>query len=635
MRNGSSGLREFGKFRLDADKQVLWHDGEPVNLPLKEIEVLSVLTENAGDVITKQELMDRVWADSFVEESNLSRHIYRIRKTFSDLGESDEIIQTVPRRGYRFTADIAENGQNSIVIERHSVSRTVIEELERSEEPNIKTIPAAHFRAPYTRYALPAVLFGVIAVSFVAIFTYNSGTTASKDVKTIAVLPFKSVSGNVEDALGLGFADSLITSLGDINQVKVLSTSAVSDYARRTYEPVEEGKRLGVDFVIDGTLQHANGKIRLTIRLTRTGDGVQIWSSLFDESESDIFKLQDAMAEQTAKAMELNLNLHNREIVMKRYTANADAYQAYLKGRFLFQQSEHQRAADEFQRAIQMDPNYALAHAGLSDALARLANASAGIKRIERYEQSRDQAKWSLAIDPNLAEAHAAMGWLLRIYDWNWSESESHFRRAIELAPNEAMNYRRLAFLFVTLGRADEAIELSSKAKQLDPLDRNHAWLLYCNRRYEESGIAYASNLNSATSDATVRDSKMGIAMAYLETGRLNEALPILEELVAENSGNFAARAIYTIALFRNGNGDDVLKHLAWLEQKVSESPGRWVRLSYVYAAMGRKEQALSALEKGLETRDDRMMWIKTTPYFDEIRNEPRFQVILSKMELE
>ncbi len=429
MDNGRNHLREFGNFRLDVERQVLWYDEEPVNLPLKEIELLVALTDNAGEVVTKRELMDSVWEDSFVEESNLSRHIYRLRKIFEELGETEEMIQTVPRRGYRFTGRVNRADGSEVVIERHSLTRTVIQEIERSEEPELVSLPATRSQVRLRSLILPGTLILLAATAVFVGFRYGSGSAVPIAESTIAVLPLKSVSGEVDDALGLGFADALITTLGGIDNMRVLSRSTVSSYTGQAFEPLAEGRRLGVDYIIDGTLQNANRKIRVPLRLTRVSDGTQLWSGNFDESETEIFKLQDAMAEQTLRALDLNLDLKDREGVIGRYTSNAEAYQAYLKGRFLFAQVRHERAAGEFRRALAIDPAYALAHAGLSDSLARLANSSAGNKRAGLYEEARLHAEQSLAIDPNLAEGHAAMGWLLRIYDWNWKDSESHIRQ--------------------------------------------------------------------------------------------------------------------------------------------------------------------------------------------------------------
>lgn len=629
MDNEFSKLREFGKFRLDVEKKVLWWDGSPVQLPPKEAELLSVLTDNAGEVVTKTELMDRLWADSFVEESNLSRHVYRLRRIFEARGERPELIETVPRRGYRFTGTITEP-EPDVVIERHSFSRTLIEEIERSEPPALQTArPKVTFRSAIL-LLVPVLFVGSIAA---ALILSNPSPSSEHARLSVAILPPRS-AGTDDHALAFGVSDTLITSLSGIDRLKVLSWSAVEKYADIDFDPRDEGKRLGVDLVVDGTLQKANNKVRVTLRITRISDGVQIWSGSFDEAETEIFRLQDVVAQQTGRAVLTTLNIDDRLFSMKRYTANAEAYEAYLRGRYLMSQLEPKKAATEFQRALQIDPRYALAYAGFSDSLARQANSSLGNERIRLYELAKLKATKALEIDPNLAEAHSAMGWLNRIYDWDWAKSEQHLRRAVELAPNQAVNYRRLAFLYVTLGRASDAIEFSRQARSFDPLEPSHAWILYCSRQYEPSAAEYQMNLFSNNSEQMIKDAKMGTAMAYIELGRTAEAIRLLDELSEMSVGNFAVTAFASIAHFKAGDAAKSTAYLEWLEKKAAEAPGRWVRLAYVYAAIGEPDKALKALEMGFETRDDRMMWVKTTPQFDGLRDDPRFVRILKKMNL-
>lgn len=629
MDNGFSNLREFGDFRLDVEKKVLWWNGAPVNLPPKEVELLSVLTDNAGEVVTKNELMDRLWADSFVEESNLSRHVYRLRRILEERGEQPSIIETVPRRGYRFAGKVSDAGP-SVIIECHSVSRTLIEELDRSDAPELR---ASATKPSYMRLVfllVPVLLLGGVAT---ALFVNSPSPKANSARASIAVIPPRS-TGVDDHALAIGISDTLITTLSDIERLNVLSSSAVERYSGGTFDTKEEGRKLGVDLVVDGTLQRANNKVRLNLRVTRVADGTQVWSGSFEEADTDLFRLQDVVAQQTGKAILATLNIEDRQLSMKRYTSNPAAYEAYLRGRYLLSQIENQKAAGEFQRALQIDPRYALAYAGLADTLARLANRSRGAERIELYEQAKLKAAQAIEIDPNLAEGHAAMGWLNRIYDWEWESSERHIQRAIELAPNEAANHRRLAFLYVTLGRTDEALKASEHARMLDPLDRNHAWVLYCARRYEASAAEYQTSLYSNTSEEIIRDSKMGTAMSFLEIGRTAEAIRQLHELVEMEPGNFAVTAFLAIAHFKDGDKEKTATILKWLEKETAEGPGRWARLAYVYAAIGNRAKALKALELAVETRDDRLMWIKTTPYFDPFRNDPRFVEILRKMRL-
>lgn len=279
------------------------------------------------------------------------------------------------------------------------------------------------------------------------------------------------LSDQLRSPLSLGFADALITSLGKLNELRVISINAVSRYADSQKEPTEIGKDLGVDSVFDGTLQKANGKLRVTLRLIRISDGKQIWSGSFDENETNIFHLQDAMAMRAAQALALTL----RPTDAKRPTENRDAYQAYLRGRFFFDKrtpEAYERAVAEFERAFAFDPNYALAYAGLADVFAMQANDSDGQKRDSLYQKSRTMAMKALELDDSSAEAHTSLGWVKRIHDWDWSGSEHEFKRALELNPNYVQAHQWYALVLITLGRTDEALAEIEKARELEPLSQ-------------------------------------------------------------------------------------------------------------------------------------------------------------------
>ncbi len=254
----NNDFREFGNFRLCAEQKVLWYKNEPVHLHLKQIEVLCVLTENTGKVIRKEELPERVWAGSFVEESNLSRHIYRLRTVFEEYGESRDLIETVPRRGFRFTGEISAKNSDDLIIERHSLTKTLIEQLEDTEEPKLVRFNHLIVRTRFDRIfafltiglVMTGVLIGVIVYS-----TQYLNSAPANSFKTLAVLPLRSIGQDGQNtALSLGFADALITRLGDIDELKLVSANAVSRFAEENQEPVEFGKKLGVDAVLVGDI---------------------------------------------------------------------------------------------------------------------------------------------------------------------------------------------------------------------------------------------------------------------------------------------------------------------------------------------------------------------------------------------
>ncbi len=630
MRNGN--IREFGRFRLDVGKGVLWHDDEPVSLPLKEIELLAALTDNAGSVVTKAELMNRVWADSFVEESNLSRHVYKIRKVFSDLGGPTDLIQTVPRRGYRFTGEMRANGNGDLVIERHSISRTFVEEPEDPAVQNEKLAKLLN-RNKKRRLLIPIVCVAVL-LSIFAYYSVYRGSAPDKPIRSIAVLPLHSFDDADDKAFELGFADTLIANLGKLNEIRVLSTNVIRKYVDKTQEPHEIARNLGVDAVIDGTLQRANGKFRITLRLIRTSDGQQIWSDSFDDAETEIFRLQDTIATQTASALSLNLNLNNRGVVLKHYTSNGDAYQAYQSGRYLHFQNQYRKAILEFERALRFDSKYVLAYAGLADSYAFLANDSEGKERVALYEKAKSYALQALALDENLAEAHTSLGWIRRIYDWDWAEAEKHLRRAVELDPNSSVARQRLAYLYITLGKTPEAVQISIQATQLDPIGHSVGWAFYCDRQYEESAAEYSRRLALATSVDMQREPRLGLMLNYNELGRFPEVVSVYDESPPELKSDFAFNVVLATALYGLGKKYESGDVLRSLEQKAKERNGRWVRLAHLYASMDREDDAISALERGLETRDDRLMWINVSPQLDKLRDDARFRDILRKMGL-
>lgn len=630
MSNNHNELRAFGKFRLDVKKKTLFLEKEIVSLPLKEIELLCLLTES-NEVISKNEILERLWTDTVVEESNLSAYIYRLRKFLAKHGESEDLIKTVPKIGYRWTGEV-----KTISDDSASETKSEIEEIPGvpqvyDEEKNpfqpIAEIPPK----PKTGNWQMRFLAGLVVIAGVLVYYIYAGAfNKSEKIKSIAVLPLKSLDDSDNKPLRLGFADALITSLGKLDELNVVSTDTISRYADGSQIPLEIGKDLNVDAVLEGTLQRANGKLRVTWRLIRISDGKQIWNKSFDESENEIFRLQDKMAIETAETLNLNLNPQTREAILKKYTQNQSAYLAYQNGRGFFFTGDMPAAAAEFEKALKLEENYALAYSGLADTYARMANGSDEPQKKEFYEKAKFYALKALTLDENLAETHASIGWIYRIYDWNWQEAEKHLRRSVELAPNNAFHKHQLAFLYITLGRTKEAVELGTEAKMLDPLSHSNAWNLFCDRRFEESAAEYQRMQKSAKK----AEGDLGLAMAYSELGKQAEAAQTIEEAFGEKK-NFAAKAILAIISFRTGEVDKSLQILSELEKEAAGSPRQLTRLAHVYAVMNKKEEALSTLEKALEQRDDRLMWIKTIPYFDNLRSEPRFRKILEKMNLQ
>ncbi len=636
MSNEYRYLREFGNFRLDAERKVLWFDGEPVNLQLKEVELLCVLTENNGEVITKQELLDKVWAGSFVEESNLSRHIYQIRKIFKEYGESSDLIQTVPRRGYRFTGEVRENENDSVIVERHSVSRTLIEELENSVEPNAKTIPADYSPAKSRYFWISIGLCLTILTAAFGFYFYDNNGKTAQPIKSIAVLPLNSLDKGENTALSLGFADALITRLGQLDEIKVISINAVSRYSDENQEPVEIGKSLGVDAVLDGTLQRANGKLRVTLRLFRIGDGKQIWSNSFEESENKIFNLQDAMAMQTAQNLALNLKTQKTS---KHPTENTEAYILYLQGEYFFRRRETSKGGTFFKKAIELDPKFAKAWAGLAAAYAMgdaMGEAEATVNK-------------ALELDPDLAEAHAVRGFIKMFLEWDWSEAEKSLNKAVALDPNSVEAHHWRGTYLSIRGRFDEAKAELNRALELDPTSANMisdlGKVYYFAREYEKAEVFFRK--------AALLEEHIADGWLFRLNQRLGREQEMFESLILTDCKNFdESKKIKCLADLKNafekggvkeiaaGKLKNILERIADKKLLENQIASDWYASAICYQQLNEKEKAIESLNRVLETKTRYEIlnfifpFIGVDPIFDELRGDTRFQEILRKMNL-
>jgi DNA-binding winged helix-turn-helix (wHTH) protein/TolB-like protein/Tfp pilus assembly protein PilF len=643
---------EFGPFRLDPSTPLLMREGRPVSLTLKALETLVVLVERGGRVVSREKLIEAVWPDTVVEENNLSVNVSMLRKALGEGENGENYIETVPRRGYRFTASVWHVPAGSVQITNILRSRENVigpGSVESSTGVVLEEMTDGSWRATNNsmnqrsrKWSRIFAAFSVCLAAVVAGYFYVRLRSQAKEnanvslVRSIAVLPLKAITKNEGDeTLSLGLAESLITRLASSQKIIVRPLSLTTQYTRAGSDPLAVGHRLQVDAVLEGSFQRKDNHLRVRIRLWLVADGKQIWSGTFDEIEPDIFKLQDAISLEAASALALSLNQPERELILKRYTENFEAYQAYLRGRYFISKRDdeenYNRAFAEYERAIQLDRDYALAYAGLADAYSRKANVSSDDERKQLYEKSKAAAHTALALDENLAEAHAALGWVLRIYDWNWTESEKHIKRAIELAPNEADCRRLYALLLITLGRTAEAITQARKGVALNPTYTSaYALALSSNRQVDEAIVEY-DKLVEMNEDQSAWHA---LAQLYLFKGNYVEALQVINQTPPKEQERFRTKMITTMIYFHSGDREKAGELLRELEARANVTDGCDVRLAAVYGSLGRKEDAISALQKGLAARDDRLMWIKTNPHFDSLRNDPRFHKILQSMKL-
>ncbi|HZI85252.1 MAG TPA: winged helix-turn-helix domain-containing protein, partial [Pyrinomonadaceae bacterium] len=365
MSSPEKRVYEFGPFRLDPAEHVLLRDGEPVPLRPKEFAVLLALVGNHRHVLTKQELLEEVWPHQFIEEGNLNRQISTLRRVLGDTSDEPQYVQTVPKVGYRFVASVREivsrgteiierelqGNSSEMVIESRTLSRIVTEEEDepdvRELEPGFEPVAVLTTRKKEKRMVriqwLALAIAGVLVISLTLALTYSRNlrrsneTNAAPLVRSLAVLPFKPIGvGDEDEYLGLGMADALITKLSSMREINTRPTSAVRKYSAKDQDPVAAGRELGVEAVIDGSVQRVGDQVRVTVQLVSVRDRAPVWAEKFDEPYTNIFAVQDRISEQVAQALRLSVSSAEKELLTKRYTENSEAYQLYQKGRYFW-----------------------------------------------------------------------------------------------------------------------------------------------------------------------------------------------------------------------------------------------------------------------------------------------------------
>jgi len=627
MSNKNGHRYEFGDFRLDSEPPSLWREQRLVALPPKALEMLLLLVRRRDIIVSREQLLETVWRDTFVEEGNINYTVSLLRKVL-DKDDKGRFIQTVPKRGYRFVADVQEVSANG-----HAENAV----------PNVEAAIPTEQPGPKIRWHfIGIVLLGLLFVTgFVIWRNFDERKKLSnRNIRTVAVLPLKTSAENESSkSLSLGLTDSLISRLGSLNRFSVRPLSSVRDYAEADQDPLKFGETLKVDAILEGTLQQTDNRLLVNIRLWDLRDGARLWQGSFDSAEADFFKLQDAVATGVTRGLVSELLEKDRELLTKRYTDNPEAFRAYVRGRAILDAKNpdnFEKAIDEFQKAVALDPTFALAYAGLADASTRRGFTTSGASAEEFYNTSKALAQKALSLDPETPEAYAALGTVKRIYDWDWAGAEGDFRRAIELNPNYARAHLGYALLLSCLGRGDEALDEIKRAMEIDPLsqDIKSGYLTILEGRGEYAE-ALAQAQENVKFNKEYRRGMRGVATFLFHLGEYPQVIDISEkELPAKNSQEFVWLSLLVTSHHRSGQTGKRDERLKQLEEVAQTDTKALYALAENYAELGRTDEALAILEKCIEVREERMMWLKVEPRFANLKGHARFDEILRRMNL-
>lgn len=627
---------EFGRFVLDPVERTFYIEGSPVHLPAKEFETLLLLVENNGHALSKDEMMSAVWQDAFVEESNLAKQISRLRKLLGS--ETEDYIETLPKHGYRFNAHVTAveiPTESLTIVQRHTVKRVTFSVVDDgiAERAALTAGPGTFLTLP--RIAIAAL---VLSIGIVAAWFYRTPSALPK-TNTIAVLPLRSLNGD-QDAkiLGLGLTDALITKLGSLRKVIVLPTNAVATFSDQT-EPLEMGRRLNVDAVLDGSIQQSEGRLRVNVRLIRTSNGEQIWTDKFEQPLAGLFALQDALSANIAKSLAFELSKSEAEQLMRRGTQNPEAYEKYLRGRFYQTQNTPEgfdRSLELYQEAVALDPGFAEAYAGIADA--NILKFNFGIaKADEVIPDARQATNRALQLNPQLSNAHTSLALIQFLVDRSWPDAESSLQKAIELDPNNADAYHRYAYFLLRLGRFDESLQKAAKALELNPLSpivQSNIGLTYLfAHRYAEA----IEQLEKTTSENPQFAFPMWLlAESYDANGDADKAFAANLRAIEIEGGKSGVELAGRLRRIEKNEGLSGA-YRVWFEetrelkqQQSGSIPSFEVALRA--ATIKDREQTLFWLEKSAEEGDTRIGGLRYLAKFDFVRDDQQFQDLFDKL---
>ena len=629
-------MKSFQSFRLDTANQCLWRGKERVSIPQKAYDVLRYLVENPGRLITQNEILEKLWIDTYVNPEVLRKYIVEIRKILGDRRDKPEFIETVTKRGYRFIAPVVDESAAEppdLPTSHAKPERPTDENVGHGTAHSQQEGSSGRHRL--RKLAFIPVLAVVAAAGMGAYFRLAPNANAPLSKKSsIAVLPIVDMSpAKDEEYFSDGLAEQLIHDLSRVSGLKVVGRSSAFQFRGKNEDLRVVGRKLGVANILEGSVRREANHVRITANLIKAEDGFQLWSQTYDREINDIFAVQDEIAQAATEALQLRLlGVNGQPVASNLRSANPAAYQAYLQAKYFSARGQDKQDLDKAlsyaDRAIKFDSDYATAWALRSQVLETLAGLGL-IENAEGFHGARESAKKAIELDPNLAAGYMAMGMVQINHDWDWEGAEDSFRKAGQFETGSADLLGHRAYLTRTVGRIDETIELYKQAIALDPLRANFhlalGYELYFAGRYEEarSALQRAQELNPQLSSLHLTLGKI-----LFSEGRQQEAMAEMERETGEWE-KLSGESLAYHALGRREESDRALNKLISTHQNDSA-----YQIAEAYAYRGETDKAFEWLERAYRQRDPGTPELKTGPLMRSLRQDPRYAELLKRMRL-
>jgi TolB-like protein/DNA-binding winged helix-turn-helix (wHTH) protein/cytochrome c-type biogenesis protein CcmH/NrfG len=627
----------FGQFVLDPRKRTLLRADAPVSLTPKAFDVLLFLAQNPHRLVTKEELLQAVWGNTFVEEGNLTQYISHLRKALGDNSEDTRLILTIARKGYQFTGDVAvaeaadTPKQIAVQVPVTESSRAATRPL--VEFPTIEAVPKA---AKSWRKAAVVAASAVILVvaGYMSWRHFRPITPPGSEKIMLAVLPFQNLTGDPnKEYLADGLTEETISHLGRLNpeQLGVIARTSVMGYKRKDERLDQIGRELSVQYVLENSLRESGNHIRLTAQLIQVKDQTHLWAQDYDYLAKDILNVQDDVAKAVAHEIRLRLTSKQQAQLAQSHPALPEAFDAYLQGYYHFERDtpkDTDMAAKYYERATQLDPSYALAWVGLSRARNWQVNVTL-IPAEEGHRLARQAVERALALNPNLAEAHTQMGRIKQQVDFDWAGAHAYFQRAVALDPGNPEVLRTAAGSAAMLGRFDEALPLHRRGVDLDPLNAD-SWESLGETEFVRGQLdeAVADFKKALELNPDVVAAHMMLSQIYVMQGRPQDALPEIG-LVRYD---IARAYLYAIAYYALGRKKEADAALIELVTKYHASAA--YQISEAYALRNQSDEAFEWLERAYAQSDSSLFITKVDPLLKSLHSDPRFTAFLKKLNL-
>ena len=566
-------MYEFGPFRIDQRERLLRRGTDVVSLPPKAVELLLALLEQPGQAVMKEELLRRVWPGTFVEEGSLAQNVSLLRKALGE-GDASRFIETIPRRGYRFVAAV--------------------------ESPSDESHPP----------------------------------------QAIAVLPLANHSGDVtREFFAEGMTDELIGCLMKVGALRVAPRTSVMAYRGSSKTLREIARELDVDWVIEGAVLQSGGRVRLTVHLIDAATERQLWAEAYERDLSDVLELQSDLATEISRQIRVTVTAQERGRMASSRRVDPNAYDAYLRGRHFLNKryrDDLRRAVDYFTVAIDRDPTYAPAHAGLADSYALLATVGYDVlPPHDGMPKARAAARAAVDLDPSMAPAHASLGYVALSYEWDFAAADEHFARAIACDAGYSTAHLWYGHSLFAQCRLDAAARAMREALAIDPLsvpcNLGVGWSLYYARRFDDAIAQHRKTLEIAPQLPMVL---YELGLSYQNTGNYEQALQAYQRGYELSGGEAASRMLLAHVLALMGRGSEAHHHLHELEERAKRQYVTSLYIAFVHAGLGDRDAAFAWFDKAYDERCNYLVYLGVEPSLDSVRGDARYLRLMQRIGL-